>query len=102
MHINFTRSGGFAGMRLACTVDTQQLPAEQASELDKLVSDAAFFDLPEKIMPEKPRPDRFEYRLSVEADDKSHSVTVSDAAAPESLRPLLNYLTTLAIVRRKE
>ncbi len=101
MHIDFTRSGGFAGMRLSCSVDTEQLPSDQASELDKLVGNAAFFDLPEKIVPERQQPDRFEYRVNVDAGDKSHAITVSDAAAPESLRPLLNYLTTLAIVRRK-
>jgi hypothetical protein len=101
MHIDFTRSGGFAGMRLSCSVDTDQLSTDQATELDKLVDNAAFFELPDKLVPEQPRPDRFEYRVNVEQGDKQHSVTVSDAAAPESLRPLLNYLTTLAIVRRK-
>ncbi len=101
MHIDFTRTGGFAGMRLSCSVDTDELASEQAAELNKLVGEAAFFELPEKLMPNKPQPDRFEYRVNVDADDKSHSVTVSDAAAPDSLRPLLNYLTTLAIVRRK-
>ncbi len=102
MHIDFTRSGGFAGMRLSCSVDTDHLPDEQSSELDKLLGDAEFFELPEKILPEKSQPDRFEYHVNVDAGDKSHAITVSDAAAPESLRPLLNYLTTLAIVRRKE
>ncbi len=101
MHIDFTRSGGFAGMRLSCSLDTDQLPTDQASELNTLIGNASFFDLPEKILPDKPQPDRFEYRLNVDAGDKSHSIMVSDAAAPDSLRPLLNYLTTLAIVRRK-
>jgi hypothetical protein len=102
MHIDFSRTGGFAGMRLSCSVDTAKLAPEQSAELDKLIGNAAFFELPEKLVPEKTQPDRFEYHVSVEAGDKSHTVTVSDAAAPESLRPLLNYLTTLAIVRRKE
>ena len=101
MHIDFTRSGGFAGIRLSCSMDTNDLPSEQAAELAELIGSAAFFDLPARLIPEKSRPDRFEYRLSVDAGEKSHTVTVSDASAPESLRPLLNYLTTLAIVRRK-
>src|SRR5512147_2133488 len=98
MHIQFKRSGGFTGMRLSCSVDTDQLSPEQAEELDKLIGNAEFFELPEKLVPEQPRPDRFEYHVRVEAEHKEHAVTVSDAAAPESLRPLLNYLTTLAIV----
>ena len=97
MRIEFVRSGGFAGMRLTCNVDTSDLPQEQASSLDKLVSDAGFFELPETLAPKSPMPDRFEYRLTVDGAEQSHSVVVSDAAAPESLRPLLNYLTTLAI-----
>lgn len=101
MRIEFTRTGGFAGMRLTTSVDTADLPAEQVSMLDKLVKDAGFFDLPEKLLPESPKPDRFEYRLTVNEAQESHSIVVSDAAAPESLRPLLNYLTTMAMVSRK-
>lgn len=101
MHIHFKRSGGFAGMRLSCSLDTEELPPGQAEELDKLIGEAEFFELPEELVPEQPRPDRFEYQVRVKADEKEHEVTVNDAAAPESLRPLLNYLTTLAIVRRK-
>lgn len=101
MHIQFTRTGGFAGMRLTTDVDTAQLPSEQASMLDKLITDAGFFELPEKLLPDSPAPDRFEYQLTVDAPQQTHSVVVSDAAAPPSLRPLLNYLTTLAMVSRK-
>lgn len=100
MHIEFVRTGGFAGIRLTTTVDTEQLPQEQASTLDRLISDAAFFKLPEKILPQSPAPDRFVYQVTVAAD-QTHSITVSDAAAPEPLRPLLNYLTTLAMVNRR-
>ncbi len=101
MHIQFTRTGGFAGVRLTTDVDTTELPSEQASMLDKLVNEAGFFNLPEKLAPETPAPDRFEYQLTVESPQQTHSVVVSDAAAPASLRPLLNYLTTLAMVSRK-
>ena len=101
MRIDFSRTGGFAGMRLTTTVDSTQLPTEQASTLDKLISDSGFFTLPETILPAKPAPDRFEYRLTIAAAQQTHSVVVSDAAAPDSLRPLLNYLTTLAMVSRK-
>ena len=101
MHIDFKRSGGFAGMRLACSLDTDELPDEQAAELHRLVGEASFFELPKELALEQPQPDRFEYQVKVDAGKQQHAVTVSEAAAPESLRPLLNYLTTLAIVRRK-
>lgn len=101
MHIDFVRTGGFGGIRLATTVDTQQLPSEQASTLDRLISDADFFKLPEQIRPPSPAPDRFEYKVTIATADATHSVVVSDPATPESLRPLLNYLTTLAMTSRK-
>ena len=101
MHIEFVRSGGFAGMRLTTSVDTDQLPTERASALDKLIADANFFELPEQLLPAGPAPDRFQYKLTVTAPQKNHSVVVSDAVAPETLRPLLDYLTTLAMVSKK-
>ncbi|MGE5072070.1 MAG: protealysin inhibitor emfourin, partial [Anaerolineae bacterium] len=52
MHIDFTRTGGFAGIRLSTSVDTSELPPEQAHELDHLVEDAAFFELPKELLPE--------------------------------------------------
>jgi hypothetical protein len=101
MHIEFVRTGGFAGIRLSAAVDTQGLPAEQASTLDRLIADADFFKLPEKLIQESPARDRFEYTLTVAAAGQTHSIEVNDAGAPESLRPLLNFLTTLAMVSRK-
>lgn len=101
MHIDFTRTGGFAGLRLTTSLDTEELPAEQASNLDKLISDAHFFELPENIAPDSPKPDRFEYRLTVSDEKKTHSVLVNDSAAPETLRPLLNYLTTMATASKR-
>ena len=101
MRIEFTRTGGFAGMRLVTSVDTEQLPAEQASTLDKLVGDAGFFELPENLAPATPAPDRFEYHLTVDSVQKTHSIDVNEAGAPDSLRPLLNYLTTLAMASKK-
>jgi hypothetical protein len=101
MRIDFTRTGGFAGIRLTTSVDTQKLAPDQQSSITKLVSDAAFFELPERILPDAPGPDRFEYRLTIAESKQTHSVLVHDASAPESLRPLLNYLTTLAMVSKK-
>jgi hypothetical protein len=101
MHIEFARTGGFGGIRLATTVDTQELPSEQASTIDRLVSDADFFKLPEKLLPAAPAPDRLEYKVTIATTEETHSVVVSDPATPEKLRPLLNYLTTLAMVSKK-
>jgi len=101
MHIEFVRSGGFAGMRLAASIDSQNLAAVQASTLDKLITDSGFFDLPEQIKPPSPGPDRFEYQVDISSAGQTHSVNVSEAVIPDRLRPLLDFLTTLAMSSRK-
>ncbi len=101
MRIDFTRTGGFAGIQLTNNVDTAELPPDQAAALEKLIGEAGFFSLPERLMPDRPVPDRFEYEVTVTSGEQTHTVVVNDAAAPASLKPLLNYLTTLAIVHRK-
>ena len=101
MHIAFVRTGGFAAIRLTVSLDTEELPADQASHLGKLVKEADFFELPERLEPEAYGADRFEYQVTIGVEHKRHSVVVHEAAAPESLRPLLNYLTTLAMVSKK-
>ena len=100
MHIDFVRSGGFAGLRLTVSLDMQDLAAEQAAALAKMIESAGFFDLPEQIQPASPAPDRFEYRVTVSSPEQRHSVVVSEAAVPERLRPLLDYLTTFALTRK--
>lgn len=100
MRIDFTRTGGFAGIQLTTSVETTQLPPDQAATLDKLISDAGFFDLPERLMPAKPGPDRFEYQVTLTSAQQTHTVVVNDAAAPATLKPLLNYLTTMAMVSK--
>jgi hypothetical protein len=101
MQIEFVRTGGFAGMRLAASIDTQQLEAEQASTLDKMITEAGFFELPEQIKPASPGPDRFEYQVVISSGGMKHSINVSDAVMPDSLRPLIDLITRLAMSSKK-
>ncbi|MCC7445976.1 MAG: hypothetical protein IT324_01105 [Anaerolineae bacterium] len=95
MRIDFERSGGFAGMILRATIDTGDLPEADANDLRQLIEEANFFALPPTITSASGA-DQFTYRLTVIALVRQHSVEVSDGAAPDTLRPLLNRLTTLA------
>jgi hypothetical protein len=96
MRIHFERTGGFAGMRIAATVDTESLPPEEARELHQLVADASFFDLPPVMTAPTPGADQFQYKLTVEAKGRQHTVEVGDATVVETLWPLLRRLTVLA------
>lgn len=101
MHIEFVRSGGFAGIRLAGSFDTQQLLPEQAATLDKLIEDSGFFSLPAQIRQSSPTPDRFQYQVVLSSAEKTHSIMVDESVIPDRLRPLLDYLTTLATASKK-
>jgi len=96
MRIDFERTGGFAGMRLAATIDTAALPADQASTLQGLIDSAHFFDLPALIPVPTNAADQFHYRVAIEAEGKRHAVDVRESSASPALQALLQQLTLLA------
>lgn len=95
MRIYFERSGGFMGLRLAGTVDTDALTAEEADGLKAMIESAEFFSLPSQLPPASEGGDRFHYKLVVEDEARRHSVETDGSAAPEALWPLLRRLTIL-------
>ena len=92
MRISFERSGGFAGITMKTAVDEKDLAPGEAQKLRKLVEEADFFNLSGKMMARSPRPDRFQYELKLEGDDRQHTVTVSEEVMPVKLKPLVNWL----------
>ena len=96
MKIEFVRSGGFAGIRLARTVDTNDLPPDQAKKLESLVQGAEFFELPDIPQPSSVIPDSIMYHITVTAATQTRVFAVTDNTMPAQLRPLLDYLTSLA------
>jgi hypothetical protein len=96
MKISYRRTGGFAGMVMSFDLATETLPSEEADEIQGLVDSADFFSLPDVIPSDSPGVDRFQYRLTVEADEQQHTVEVGDAAVPENLWPLLNQIRVLS------
>jgi len=96
MRIEFERSGGFAGIRLRATVETETLPAEQAQEIESLVDAADFFSLPRDLSATQPAPDRFQYEVTVMDEARRHTVRADEAAVPVTLQPLLRRLTRMA------
>lgn len=88
MRIDFERSGGFAGMHLRATLDTDELTAEEAQELRRLVEEAGFFGLPARTPPAEGA-DRFAYTITVSEAGRTHTVETSDGSVPDQLQPLL-------------
>ena len=93
MNIHFERSGGFAGLRLSHDVGSADLQPEEADELNRLIEGARFFDLPAQLRASDPGADRFQYKVTANDGSREHTVALDDAAVPQTVRPLLNWLT---------
>lgn len=99
MKIYFERSGGFTGRSVSTTVDTDQIPSEQALSLLEKVDDADFFDLPESPtagLEGALMRDQLSYKVTVEVAGVEHTVETSDTNAPQQLQPLLRELSHYA------
>ena len=76
------------------TIDSDELPVEQANRLHQLVDASNFFNLPSAIPYRGPIRDFFHYKLIVESEGKIHTMEVDEPVAPSELKPLLQWLRT--------
>jgi hypothetical protein len=95
MQITLERSGGFTGMPLTIKVDTAALSPAQVTQLRHLVDATDFFHLPATTATPA-QPDRYEYEVTVQEGDRTHTITFGDVAVPERLKPLLSWLMETA------
>lgn len=100
MRIEFVRTGGFAGLRLAATIDSDSLPPEEVQQLQEALDSARFFTLPPQLYGEDEGMDRFQYEITVSDGERQHTVQAGDASLPESVQPLVHKLERLARTRR--
>ncbi len=100
MIIDFERSGGFAAIPLRLKVDTSTLEPDARQNLEGLVTQAHFFDLPAKAPAAPGGADRFQYKLTIQDGALHNSVEGSEAALPANLQPLIQQLSLMARTRR--
>jgi hypothetical protein len=81
---------------MAAAADTETLAPNDAAHLRSLVEAADFFRLTPIMTGTTTRPDRFQYDITVEDGDRSHTVTVSESNVPSTLRPLLDWMQDAA------
>jgi hypothetical protein len=93
--INFKRTGGFMGREMESDIDLNQMPDDESQDLQRLILETNFFNIPQNLI-EPSMHDEYEYTVTVDAGNSHHTVHTSDSSAPESLRPLLEKLSTLA------
>ena len=93
VNLHFERTGGFAGLRLSHDIGSADLTPEENNEFSRLIDASHFFDLPAEIRAANPGADRFQYKLTLNTGPRQHTVALDDAAVPETMRPLINWVT---------
>jgi hypothetical protein len=98
MRITFRADGGFAhfpGLDRPLTVDTSELPDEEAARIDGLVRAAGFFERPSEAGAASPDVrDGRRYTIAIDDGPRSHTVVAADPVADESLHALIAHLQT--------
>lgn len=87
------------GRTVSATIDLDDLPDDLAEALEEMLDEADFFELPADLT-RPPMPDAFTYNITVNSGVREHSIRVSDATAPDDLRPLLEELNKQARMQR--
>src|SRR5215212_11197220 len=95
--IIFKRSGGFIGQGMRFRLDLNQIPADDARDIIRLIQQAEFFNLPENFII-KFNPNEYQYTITIDLGIISHTVSANDTTMPASLRPLVDELSALRTV----
>jgi hypothetical protein len=90
MRIDFKRSGGFAGLKMSKTIDTNNLNPDESKRAINLVESSGFFDLPTVIS--GTGEDRYQYNLTIDWDGRKHGVQIDESAIPPKLMPLIEWI----------
>lgn len=77
MQISVRRSGGYAGLEEAWSVDTASLDPDLRAQIEASVSDARFFEQP-NVLAGDVGFDAFRCEITVKDGDRAHTVNFSD------------------------
>jgi hypothetical protein len=90
MKVSFRQSGGFVGLIRGIDLDTMQMDADQAVELEGLVN-ASGIEGSKKARTHAAR-DLVQYEITIEQDKQVSKLSFDDKSVPEAVQPLLKYL----------
>ena len=95
MRVEFKTDGGFAylpGLNQPFTIDTGELSAQEAGELERLMEAARFFNLPETPEPRCGAADVRRYTISVSSPERGHTVHLEEPIEDANVQALVDYL----------
>ena len=91
VRIEVVRSGGFAGLTRAATMDTAELDNERAQQLRELVEESQIQSLT-SARPRSGAADRFQYDVTVTRGDHRTSVVLYESDMPDAARRLVRWV----------
>jgi hypothetical protein len=96
MRVEFTTEGGiaaFPGLSRPAVIDSADLPAGDAAQLEQLIDSARFFERPEmsRTLP-KGAADYRQYTITIIDGRRHHSIRLTDPVEDEDLAALLAFL----------
>jgi hypothetical protein len=95
MRVTVERSGGFAGVPVTRTVEEAGLSPDQVRTMAELVQAVDLSGHAGGAHEDRQR-DRFQYTVTIERGDGSHTLTAGEAEAPAPLRRLIEWVTSTA------
>jgi hypothetical protein len=101
LKINFELSGGIRGSLYSRTIDTEKLPRSKALNLERLLEQSNFFDLPSdtsRLSITRGAADYYTYNITVEKGGKTHSVKFTDLGMTKELNELVKSVSKLPTV----
>jgi hypothetical protein len=93
--VSVVRGGGLAGVVQTTVADSESLAPEHAEQLRVKVDEAGFFGLPGDTGRTPGAPDRFDYAITVEDDDRTHTVRRSEADLPDAVQELIAWVNSV-------
>lgn len=103
MRIRYEKEGGiayFPGLSKAIDIDTEQLPAAEGSELERLIEAANFFDLSAVFSPPRGAADYRQYKITVTTSKRSHTVQLTDPIKDLRVQDLVHRLEAITGEKR--
>jgi hypothetical protein len=99
MDVSVKRTGGFAGLsEEVVRVTTEGMDAASARQVEQIVKDIKFFDLPDVVTGDAIGADLYYYEITVKEGDRQHTVKVVDDDSSETM-PLRRLVDTLIKMR---
>jgi hypothetical protein len=93
--VSVVRGGGLAGLVQTTIADSETLAPEHAAQLRAKVDEAGFFGLPDNTGRSPGAADRFDYAVTVEDADRTHTVRRAESELPAAVQELIAWVNSV-------